>query len=241
MSAVNSVENEVPADDDLKLIEWAVSFGESFWKKLSRWGKLTKCLERWQNGIAYSIGSSIAKKSTISVKQARQAKVIFEIAEKYGFEEIKSNSKEDNGDTSMINTIRNHLSSLPRVRINLQDTSGSIPDKSGLNWGQRDGRDPNQAYIPVRTSECSDDFFPERGIEFAIYTDDGKVIRCVRAQDHGKAIHSLNNSELGLYFRSRLSLTSGQKISDVHINNYGRTFLDVYKVNETTYYLDFSI
>lgn len=241
LAVVNSIEQEIPADDDLKLVEWTVSFGEPFWKKISRWGKLTKCLQGWQNGIAYSVGKAIDKKGSVSVKQARQAKVIYNIAEKYGFEEINKMVPDEVDLSVTVSNVRDHLASLPKVRIHLIDNSGNLPSKSGLNWGQRKGRDANQAYLPVRTSECNDDFFPERGTEFTLYTDDNKEIKCVRAQANGKAIHSLNNSELGLYFRSRFSLISGQKICETHLNDYGRTHIDIYKIENTKYFMDFSV
>ena len=236
ISAVKSTVLEVPADVDLELVEWTVSYGGVFWKKISRWGKLTKCLEPWQNSIAYSVGKAIDRKGTVSVKQARQAKIIFDIAEKYGYEEINLSQT-----TDVRTYVAEHGDKLLKVRINLLGIDGNIGQKSGLNWGQRGGRDQNQAYIPVRTSECSEDFFPDRGVEFELVTDDGKTIKCVRAQDNGKAIQSLNNSELGLYFRSRLSLSSGQKVTERHLQDYGRLDIDIYKVEELKYFLNFSI
>ncbi len=73
-------------------------------------------------------------------------------------------------------------------------------------------------------------------------TDDGKTIICSRAQDHGKGIHTPhNNALLGEYFRNRLGLSSGASVTKSDLNAYGRTDIVFYKVDDETYYLDFSI
>ena len=39
-----------------------------------------------------------------------------------------------------------------------------VPYRSGLNWGQRPGRNPNQAYLKVPSIEQQSGFFPKKGI-----------------------------------------------------------------------------
>jgi hypothetical protein len=116
-----------------------------------------------------------------------------------------------------------------------------VPNRSGLNWGQRPGRNHDQAYLSIPSYVQRSGFFPEPGVEFLIICDDGFRMLCVRAQAKGKALHSKeNNSILGLYFRERLGLKSGQLINIHHLYKYGRLSVDISKTSELAYTLDFS-
>lgn len=134
------------------------------------------------------------------------------------------------------------ITGLPKVTLSLVDKNGEVPSRSGLNWGQRDGRERNQAYINIPAEVGRSGFFPNRFETFTVSTDDGKQMICVRAQDGGKGLHStLNNSLLGEYFRYRLGLKNGEFVTKVHLLKYGRTDVDFYKIDEENYYLDFSV
>jgi hypothetical protein len=116
-----------------------------------------------------------------------------------------------------------------------------VPLRSGLNWGQRPGRDKDQAYlsIPSEVRRCG--FFPLIAEEFEIFCDDGEVLCCARAQQFGKALQTIKcNSILGKYFRKRLGLASGHFITIQHLFRYGRLSVDVSKENGK-YFLDFSV
>lgn len=116
-----------------------------------------------------------------------------------------------------------------------------VPRRSGLNWGQRPGRDPNQAYLPVPVEIQRSGFFPERGDIFKVECDDGVVLTCVRAQDNGKAIESpTDNSIIGIYFRDRLRVRPGHMVTIDHLHMYGRISVDIYIRSPHFYYLDFS-
>ena len=116
-----------------------------------------------------------------------------------------------------------------------------VPFKSGLNWGQRLGREQNQAYLPIPIAVRRLNFFPEKKISFIIECDDGVQLKCVVAQDGGKAIHSCtNNSILGKYFRSRLGIPEGYIVTIQHLYKYGRISVDIYKINEFKYFMNFS-
>ena len=52
-------------------------------------------------------------------------------------------------------------------------TQGKIQDKSGLNWGQREGRNRNQAYIPIPSEIAKQNFFPPKGEHFSVLTEEG--------------------------------------------------------------------
>lgn len=148
----------------------------------------------------------------------------------------------DNLDTDQISD--EVISGLERVNISFLDRRGNLPDRSGLNWGQRPevGREPNQAYIRIPSSIQKTDFFPDRGKHFTIKTDDDKILICTRAQANGKAIHTPhNNSLIGEYFRNRLGVGNGRPVLKEHLVSYGRTDIDIYKIDTETYYLDFSV
>lgn len=117
-----------------------------------------------------------------------------------------------------------------------------VPKSSGLNWGQRPGREQNQAYLSVPSYIQKSFFFPNPGIIFDIECDDAKHFQCVRAQANGKAIHTpANNSLFGLYFRNRLGVMPGYMVKTEHLIKYGRSSVDIYKIAELKYYLDFSV
>jgi hypothetical protein len=116
-----------------------------------------------------------------------------------------------------------------------------VPQRSGLNWGQRLGREENQAYLAVPAEIQRSGFFPERGEEFLVECDDGEIMKCVRAQANGKAIETCgNNAMLGLYFRRRLNVRPGYLVTIEHLYKYGRLSVDISQENNYRYFLDFS-
>ncbi len=134
------------------------------------------------------------------------------------------------------------LSTLDKVCVSFLDRNGDLPQTSGLNWGQRKGREPNQAYIKLPAEVYHTDFFPERTIHFTVLTDDNKVLICTRAQDNGKAIHTPhNNSLLGEYFRNRLGVPNGSPVQTNHLAAYGRHDVCFFKIDDETYFMDFSV
>lgn len=129
------------------------------------------------------------------------------------------------------------------VKLSLvsEKNGGEVPNRSGLNWGQREGRDKNQAYLSIPSSVYKSSFFPPVGETFSLITDDDKTLICARAQENGKAIHSTQkNSYMGEYFRSRLGLCNGQFITRKHLEDYGRLDVEITKIDDDTYYLDFN-
>lgn len=135
-----------------------------------------------------------------------------------------------------------NLSALKKVCVSFLSRNGDLPQTSGLNWGQREGREPNQAYIKLPAEVYHTDFFPERTIHFTVLTDDNRVLVCTRAQDNGKAIHTPhNNSLLGEYFRNRLGVPNGGAVQTSHLTAYGRHDVCFYKIDDETYFMDFSI
>jgi len=137
------------------------------------------------------------------------------------------------------------ISNIEHVTISLLSIrTGDVQKTGGLNWGQREGRNQNQAYIQLPQSVYRSDFFPLRPQHFTVITDDSKTFICVRAQksNEGQAIETPhNNSLLGEYFRSRLGLPNGAFITKADLERYGRTDVEFYKFDNENYYMDFSV
>jgi hypothetical protein len=139
--------------------------------------------------------------------------------------------------------VKIQLKGLPHVQISLLDDQGRLPKRSGLNLGQRPeyNRNPDEAYIRVPKRVDDLGFFPDPGIRFTIHTDDNKTLTCTRAQANAKAIETPDdNSLMGQYFRRRLGLASRALVRKKDLLSYGRTDVDFYKINNRTYYMDFS-
>ncbi len=118
---------------------------------------------------------------------------------------------------------------------------GEVHVHSGINWGQREGREPNQAYIPVPSDIRNSDFFPDIGIHFSVTTDDGKILILSRGQHKGKGMSTpQNNSLLGEYLRNRLGLANGVFVSKEDFERYGRSDVTFYKLDDEQYFMDFS-
>lgn len=132
-------------------------------------------------------------------------------------------------------------SDLETVTLSLLTKKGVIGIHSGLNWGQRRTRNPNQAYIPVPVEIARREFFPNNKKHFTVLTDDHKslIVRLEQAND--KALTTpLNNALLGEYFRNRLGLPNGKFVTKEDLEKYGRTTVDFTRIDEELYYMDFT-
>ena len=128
------------------------------------------------------------------------------------------------------------------VKLPLVTRSGEPGVRSGLNWGKRPGRNPNQAYLPVPSTIAQSNFFPRRATRFTVLTDDGFSFIAVAAQDNAKAIHTPDgNNILGEYFRRRLRVVLGQRVRGSDLRAYGRTDVEFCKLDNETYFMDFSV
>ena len=128
------------------------------------------------------------------------------------------------------------------VNLPLVTQTGEPGSRSGLNWGQRPGRHPDQAYIPIPTATGQTGFFPPRATRFTVLTDDGFSFIAVVAQDNDKAIHTPDgNYILGQYFRDRLGVSRGDRVIGNHLQSYGRTDVEFCKLDDETFFMDFSV
>jgi hypothetical protein len=132
------------------------------------------------------------------------------------------------------------LESVVLPLVQMTRNVGQVHEKSGLNWGQREGRNPDQAYIPIPSLISGRGFFPPRGEHFQLITDDGESFIATVAQDGDKALETPHdNSLLGKYFRRRLGLSSGVFIETEDLNRFGSTGVVVEYIGEDLYRLVF--
>lgn len=129
-----------------------------------------------------------------------------------------------------------------RIRIGLLSRGGQVPTRSGLNWGQRPGRNGNESYIAIPVQHARANFFPEIGQSFRTRTDSGFILSLVRCQQGGKALQSLpHNQILGRYLRERLGVATGLPISKAQLIGYGRTDIEFVRLNNAEYFLNFGV
>ena len=128
------------------------------------------------------------------------------------------------------------------VTLSLVTRTGEPGSRSGLNWGQRPNRNPNEAYIPLPSKIAKSSFFPLEKKHFTAITDDRHQLILRIEQQNDKAITTpLRNSDLGEYFRNRLGLANGAFVTRADLDRYGRTDVVFLKLDDETYYMDFSV
>lgn len=138
------------------------------------------------------------------------------------------------------------------IILDFLDSSGKLPQKSGLNWGSSFGHTVvNDAYIPIRQEALSSGIIPERGVEDLVYNigfDDGKFIEMrfegsqyYNGKSYPKQLSSHGEKViLGTYLRKRLGGIYGRVIRKDDLIRYGRTDIKL-KLVDGNYYLDFSV
>lgn len=129
---------------------------------------------------------------------------------------------------------------------------GKVGTKSGLNWCHANANVNQQdAYIAITKQFIKENvnFFPEHGSVIHVKWDDGTEMSCLMEgkqkidnQVFYKQISSYNDkSVLGTYLRNRLNVSVDEVISLEDLQRYGRTNIDVIKVNDKDFKFDFSI
>lgn len=125
--------------------------------------------------------------------------------------------------------------------LSLVSKNGEVGKSSGLNWGQRPGRNPDQAYIPLPRCVAATGFFPLNKRYFTVITDDDYCMQMRVEQEGDKAITCPDdNAMLGRYFRERLCVDNGKAISVADLKKYGRSTVVFTKLNDELFYMDFS-
>lgn len=134
------------------------------------------------------------------------------------------------------------IDSEQHVTLSFITRTGETGTKSGLNWGQRNNRNRNEAYIPLPRPIAKSGFFPLNKQHFLVVTDDHHMLQLRVEQQNDKAITTpASNALLGEYFRNRLGLANGAYVSIKDLNNYGRTDVTFYKIDDEQYFMDFSV
>lgn len=127
---------------------------------------------------------------------------------------------------------------------------GKVQGTAGLNWAHGENRKKlnrnlNEAYIQLPPEIWHSTFFPEKPQHFTVVTDDSKSFICCRAQKTGTPGTAIetphSNALLGEYFRNRLGLAYGAKVTRQDLEKYGRTDVTFYKIDDENYYMDFSV
>lgn len=137
---------------------------------------------------------------------------------------------------------------LPLVIVAPGRRQGEIHGKWGLNWGQRPGRNPNQAAIPYPNSakaQNASGFFPigpaGRRERFTVLTDDGFSIEMIVAEENDKALHSHpTNDVIGVYFRRRLGVALGARVEVQDLVRNGSRFVRFTKIDDETFYMEYN-
>lgn len=126
---------------------------------------------------------------------------------------------------------------MEHIKVYLLDSNAEV--QYGLNWGQRENRDKNQAYLQLLPEVYKSDFFPKAGKYFIIKTDDEKILIFNRAQKGiGTALQTPeSNAIIGLYIRARMGVLPESEITREDIMEYGKLDIDFYKTNEDLTYL----
>ena len=152
------------------------------------------------------------------------------------FDESRSPVEPDELDQSG-NAVSNSVL-LPLIQLR-GESSGDTHQRSGLNWGQREGREPNQAYIPIPSSVARSNFFPPKGVHFQVTTSDGQAFICTVAQDGDKALETpFDNSILGKYIRQRLGLELGSYVTTADLNRFGSNAVKITRFDNDSYQLN---
>ena len=72
-------------DEEKELIDRITAIPADVWLSISKWAKDTNNLQSWQRSISFSVGTLIGRGKRPSVKQARQAEIIYNAAKEKGF------------------------------------------------------------------------------------------------------------------------------------------------------------
>ena len=129
------------------------------------------------------------------------------------------------------------------IKLPLVTKKTGEPGKtSGLNWGQREKRNPNEAYIHLPSKIAKSGFFPLNKQHFLVVTDDHHTLQLRVEQQGDKAITTpASNAQLGEYFRKRLGLANGAYVTAKDLKAYGRQDVSFYKIDDEQYFMDFSV
>lgn len=128
---------------------------------------------------------------------------------------------------------------------------GIVQKQGGLNWGLSNGHVcEDDAYVAITHSfiEKNPNFFPNSG-EIDVIWDDNTEMKCsvegtqtVNGKVYPKQLTSANDkSKFGSYMRNRMGIPSGKQIDMNDLDNYGRRDIEIEKIGNNMYRIDFSV
>lgn len=183
----------------------------------------------------------------IIVQNLKEAERVFENAANRSvycnYSEIEEDIRIYKSDIEIREGTANAVNTADKVDLSLLTRRGNETGKrSGLNWGQRGGRNKNETYIPLPIEIAKSGFFPLNRQHFIVFTDDHCALLLRVEQQNDKAITTpASNAQLGEYFRKRLGLPNGAYVWKEDLLKYGRTDVSFYKIDDEQFYMDFSV
>lgn len=230
--------------------------GSSVHSKLYVWLKDGVAIEAWAGSANYSqngfgIGSrGMSHHEILTDTSTESALEYFQFVHSKSidslhpdFDELMPASRKSRGvrvfssDFDVIQISEDGVSQVTLPLVQLSKSPGEVHNSgAGLNWGQREGRDRNQAYIPVPSSVARAGFFPDKGVHFDVITNDNEAFVMTVAQAGDKALETPHdNSLLGAYFRKRLGLKMGEFVKTEDLVRFGSTGVVFQKLDDETY------
>lgn len=115
-------------------------------------------------------------------------------------------------------------------------------DRNGINYGQKNGRNKSSSTIII-----NDELKGLKNRIFKIYTDDGFCFLCkiIKDSNYNSIItldeNKIENGEiLGSYLKERLGVLITSKIEKKQLEEYGKTYIEIIRIDEENLYMNFS-
>lgn len=180
--------------------------------------------------------STLFKRFNITPIYSIPVKIIddpFDLLEKY-----LSGEFQENRSNKIIDTIYLPLYSYKKGRLKY------IPEKSGLNQWNADGRkrNPNEVYIriPAEVRKHKPNFFPPRDRSFTLNLPNGNFIMAKICQDNDKALMSNPNDHLGEWLlRDVLNIEERKLVTYEKLEEIGIDTVQLNKFEDATYEINF--
>lgn len=137
-----------------------------------------------------------------------------------------------------------YLTAYNRVTVELILDDDPHWDTKALNNWNRKNKTIEDSYIDVeRTNQLGQqklDFFP-RETDVRLISDDKTEWTVKRVGQYGKELIVTDGVNFYEYFKNRLGISEDRTISYNDFYSYGRTNINLYKLNDNEYLLDFSL
>lgn len=140
---------------------------------------------------------------------------------------------------------------MPRLEL-YSKRDGCVQRQGGLNWGFSNGHVcVDDAYIAITHDfiRKNPNFFPAVGSVINVIWDDGTKMSCsvegtqeIDDRVYPKQLTSAyDKSIFGVYIRKRMGVVSGKVITMDDLDAYGRRDIEILRVENDVYEIDFSV